>query len=183
MIPIIESLKKFQDFVHEKGFGGSLLQLPAPKTLLLSHEAAEKHLPESLFEKIVVEIEIVEVSRDLFESGYYNLSVSEAFKALDLYVKAKVGEDEASGTKLVQRVFSVGDPELVWTERKTLSEKDHHRGYSLLFQGGFTGIRNPTSHELDWITEPDEALDALIIAQHLLRKAKAALPSAKPADS
>ena len=102
--------------------------------------------------------------------------MSEAFKALDIFIKKKVGETEASGAKLVQRVFSVGDPELVWSDRKTLSEKDHHRGYHLLFQGGFTGIRNPTTHELDWITEPEDALDALMLAQHLLRKAKLAAP-------
>lgn len=173
---IIEGLKKFQSFINEIGLGGGLLALPAPKTLLLSYESAEKHLPESLFEKVITESEIVEVCRDLFEGGYYNISVSEAFKALDIYIKSKVGESELSGNKLVQRVFSVGDPELVWSERKTLSEKDQHRGYSLLFQGGFTGIRNPTSHEIDWISEPEEALDAIIFAQHLLRKAKVALP-------
>lgn len=179
MNSILENLKKVQGFINEIGLGAGLLALPKPKTLLLTDEAAESHLPESLFDQLVQEKEIVDVSRDLFEGGYYNLAVSEAFKALDLYIKAKVGEAELSGAKLVQRVFSVGDPELVWSERKTLSEKDFHRGYHLLFQGGFTGIRNPTSHELDWISEPNEALDALMIAQHLLRKAKAALPPAE----
>tara|TARA_B100000378_G_scaffold275330_1_gene271153 strand:- start:18 stop:557 length:540 start_codon:yes stop_codon:yes gene_type:complete len=176
MNALLENLKKVQGFINEIGMGASFLALPRPKTQLLSYEPAEKHLPEAIYDKIIEEIEIVEVSRDLFESGYYNLSVSEAFKALDIFIKKKVGETEASGAKLVQRVFSVGDPELVWSDRKTLSEKDHHRGYHLLFQGGFTGIRNPTTHELDWITEPEDALDALMLAQHLLRKAKLAAP-------
>lgn len=176
MMSIFERLNKFQSFINELGLGGGILALPAPKTLLLSHEPAENHLPESLFEKFILEPEIVNVCRDLFEGGYYSLSVSEAFKALDLYLKAKVGESELSGAKLVQRVFSVGDPELVWSDRHTLSEKNEHRGYSLLFQGGFTGIRNPTSHEIDWITEPQEALDALMLAQHLLRRAKSSTP-------
>lgn len=182
MNTILESLKKLQGFINEIGLGAGLLALPKPKTLLLTDEQAESHLPESLFDQIIQEKEIVDVSRDLFDGGYYNLSVSEAFKALDIYIKAKVGETEISGTKLVQRVFSVGEPELVWSERKSRSEKDFHRGYHLLFQGGFTGVRNPTSHELDWISEAEEALDVLILAQHLLRKVKAALPPTSPAN-
>lgn len=176
MISVIARLKKLQSIVDGMGFGGGLLALPAPKTLLLTHEQPDQHLPETIFSSIVTEPEIATVCRDLFEGGYYNISVSEAFKALDLFIKTKIGENELSGNKLVQRVYSVGDPELVWSDRKTLSEKDHHRGYSLLFQGGFTGIRNPTTHEHDWISEPEEALDAILIAQHLLRKAKLSMP-------
>ena len=175
----IESLRRFQFFINELGLGGSTLAIASPKTLLLTDQSAEDHIPEALFSKLITEREIINVSRDLFEGGYYNLSVSEAFKALDLFIKTKVGESELSGTKLVQRVFSTSNPELVWTECKTLSEKDQQRGYNLLYQGGFTGIRNPTSHELDWINEPEEALDALMLAQHLLRKAKSAHPPAE----
>lgn len=176
MSPLFERLKKIQSFIDGLGFGVGLLALPKPKTLLLSYEAEVSNLPEALFDQIITEQEIIDVSHDLFEGGYYNLAVSDSFKALDLFIKAKVGENDISGAKLVQRVFSVGEPELVWSDRKTLSEKDAHRGYHLLFQGGFTGIRNPTSHELDWISEPEEALDAILLAQHLLRKAKLAMP-------
>lgn len=176
MSPLFERLKKIQSFIDGLGLGVGLLALPKPKTLLLSYEAEVSNLPEALFDQIITEQEIIDVSHDLFEGGYYNLAVSESFKALDLFIKAKVGENDISGAKLVQRVFSVGEPELVWSDRKTLSEKDAHRGYHLLFQGGFTGIRNPTSHELDWISEPEEALDAILLAQHLLRKAKLAMP-------
>ena len=176
MSPLFERLKKIQSFIDGLGLGVGLLALPKPKTLLLSYEAEVSNLPEALFDQIITEQEIIDVSHDLFEGGYYNLAVSDSFKALDLFIKAKVGENDISGAKLVQRVFSVGEPELVWSDRKTLSEKDAHRGYHLLFQGGFTGIRNPTSHELDWISEPEEALDAILLAQHLLRKAKLAMP-------
>jgi hypothetical protein len=36
------------------------------------------------------------------------------------------------------------------------------------------GIRNPTTHEFDWVDEPESALELIIFAQHLLRKAKVA---------
>ncbi len=175
MNSIFERLRKLQSVIQDNGLGGSLLALPAPKILMLPDATAEENKEELIFDQIVVEEEIIDVCRDLFESGFYNLAVSEAFKALDLFIKDKVKEYELSGTQLIQKVFSVGNPLLVWSDRKTTSEKDQHRGYSLLFQGGFTALRNPTSHELDWISEPDDALDAILIAQHLLRKAKLAV--------
>lgn len=176
MKDVIQGLKGLQKMINDFGLGGAMLALPSPRTLLLSNEPVESHIPEALFDQIVTEPEIVEVSRDLFAGGYFNVAVSEAFKVLDIYVKAKVDEKEESGVKLMQGVFSVSNPKLVWSDRKTRSEQDAHRGYSLLYQGGFTGIRNPTSHEVDWISEPEEALDAIMIAQHLLRKAKVASP-------
>lgn len=79
-----------------------------------------------------------------------------------------------SGSTLMERVFSVGKPQLQWTSRTTASEKNQHSGYSRLFSGAMIGIRNPTTHEFDWITEPEEAIELIVFAQHLLRKAKAA---------
>jgi hypothetical protein len=36
------------------------------------------------------------------------------------------------------------------------------------------GIRNPVTHEIKWIDDADVALELLVFAQHLIRKAKAA---------
>jgi len=79
-----------------------------------------------------------------------------------------------SGTALMNQVFSPNDPKLVWSKRKTRSEKDQQEGYHRLFSGAMLGIRNPTGHEFSWIGEPEEALECLVFAQHLLRKAKSA---------
>lgn len=40
------------------------------------------------------------------------------------------------------------------------------------------GIRNPTTHEFGWVDDPEVALELIVFAQHLLRKAKAARPGA-----
>jgi Protein of unknown function (Hypoth_ymh) len=44
----------------------------------------------------------------------------------------------------------------------------------MLFMGAMTGIRNPVTHEFNWVEEEDIALELLLFAQHLLRKAKTA---------
>lgn len=173
-LKLIDSLRQLQRTIKEIGLGGGALALPAPKLLLLpsatSHEAKE----ELIFSEIVTESEIVEVSRDLFESGFFNQAVTEAFKALDLFIQDKVGRTDLSGTELMQLVFSTSKPILTWTKRKTLSEQNEQKGYQFIYSGSFIGIRSPCTHAKEWVSDHSEALDLILLAQHLLRKAKKA---------
>ena len=173
---IFGRLRALQDFVREMGMGASQLALPAPRLLLLPDASSEDALEEVLFSKMIMEVEIVNVARDLFESGFYNQAVCEAFKALDKYIQSKSENISSSGTKLMNDVFSPNDPKLVWSERRSTSEVDEQKGYHFLFSGAFTGIRNPATHEIDWISDHTAAFDAILLAQHLLRRAKAAEP-------
>lgn len=173
-VKLLDRLRDLQNFIREEGLGGAILALPAPRLLLLSAPSAEGSLEETLFSQLVVEEEIVAVSRDLFESAFYNQAVEEAFKALDKFVRKKSGLKRQSGTTLMNNSFSPSNPKLFWSSRTSISEEDEQKGYHMLFSGGFTGIRNPVSHESDWINDHTLALDAILFAQHLLRKAKTA---------
>ena len=124
--------------------------------------------------KTVTEPEIQEVSRDLFASGHYSLAVQEAYKAVEKFVQRKAREHGLSGTKLMQNVFSADSPRLFWTERKNPSEEDEQKGYMMLYAGAMLGIRNPITHEFNWVEDQDVALELLLFAQHLLRKARSA---------
>ncbi|GEM_PF-988437 len=152
----------------------STISLPAPKFLLLPSSQDESSKEEILFSHLVKEPEIESVSRDLFESGFYNLAVFEAFKALNKFIQEKSCRNDLSDRKLMQQVFSENDPTLFWSDRNSISEKDEQKGYMLIYEGSFAAIRNPCSHETDWIDDHQTALDAILIAQHLLRKAKTA---------
>ena len=44
----------------------------------------------------------------------------------------------------------------------------------MLYAGAMLGIRNPTTHEFNWVEDEDVALELLVFAQHLLRKARSA---------
>lgn len=171
---LINRLRELQQRIRDSGLGMSTLALPAPKLLLLSSSEDEESKEEILFSQLVTEPEISDVCRDLFESGFYNQAVSEAYKALNKFVQQKSGRDDLSDTKLMQQIFSENDPSLFWSERKTISEKDEQRGYMFMYSGSFTGIRNPCGHEIDWIDNHQTALDAILLAQHLLRKARLA---------
>lgn len=171
---LIDRIREFQQRVREAGLGMSTLALPAPKLLLLPSSQDESSKEEILFSHLVTESEINSVSRDLFESGFYNLAVFEAFKALNKFIQEKSCMHDLSDRKLMQQVFSENDPKLFWSSRSSISEKDEQKGYMLIYDGSFAGIRNPCGHETDWIDDHQTALDAILIAQHLLRKAKAA---------
>jgi uncharacterized protein (TIGR02391 family) len=115
----------------------------------------------------------------LFASGYYSLAVQEAYKALDKFIGDKVPTTSATGTQLMELVFSPKSPTLYWNDRTTQSEIDEQSGYHRLFSGAMLGIRNPVAHEFNWVDDADLALELIVFAQHLLRKAKLARVAAK----
>jgi len=172
---LLERIQEFRKFVYNSGLARATLALPAPAILALPSPSASDIELDLVFDRVVDEIEITSVSRDLFDSGHYNIAVHEAFKAVDRYIQAKVSEHHLSGTALMDQVFSPNEPRLVWTRRKTRSEKDQQMGYHRLFSGAMLGIRNPTGHEFAWIDGPEEALECIVFAQHLLKKAKLAV--------
>jgi uncharacterized protein (TIGR02391 family) len=133
----------------------------------------------NVFAITVTEPEIEVVSRDLFASGHYSLAVQEAYKAVDKFVAEKCGESVLSGTQLMDKVFSPNAPMLSWTLRTSQSEQDEQRGYHRLYSGAMLGIRNPVTHEFDWVEDQEVALELLVFAQHLLRKAKSAQPDSQ----
>jgi uncharacterized protein (TIGR02391 family) len=108
-----------------------LIGLPSPYEKTLEFDL--------LFDRVVEEAEIKEVARDLFDSGHFNVAVAEAFKAVDHFVQAQVGEKELSGATLMDSAFSPGSPRLAWTNRSTRTEKDHQKGYHRLFTGAMLG--------------------------------------------
>ncbi|MHA6641765.1 TIGR02391 family protein [Mesorhizobium sp. A623] len=142
--------------------------------LALSSPTAEASEPASVFTRLVTEPEIQGVSSDLFVSGHYNLSVAEAFKAVDKFISERVPHLTQNGTTLMDQVFAPGSPHLRWSKMETSSEIDEQKGYHRLYSGAMLGIRNPTTHEFGWVDEPELALELIVFAQHLLRKVKLA---------
>jgi uncharacterized protein (TIGR02391 family) len=170
--PVLDRLRRFQEYIFELGLAWAVLALPAPRMLALAAQSTEGS--STIFAETISEPEIEDASRDLFASGHYSLAVQEAYKAVEKFVQRKACECGMSGTKLMHYVFSADSPRLFWTERKNPSEKDEQAGYMMLFAGAMLGIRNPVTHEFNWVEDQDVALELLLFAQHLLRKARSA---------
>ncbi|HEX7760343.1 MAG TPA: TIGR02391 family protein [Caulobacteraceae bacterium] len=178
MTTLLERIRNLQEHILEVGLARSVLALPAPRMLALSAPNSEASGLSSAYGRTVTESEINDVSRDLFASGHYSLAVQEALKAVEKFVQEKVNNTGLSGTKLMEVVFSPDAPRLFWSNRKTASEVDEQRGYQRLYAGAMLGIRNPVTHEFNWIDDGEVALELVLFAQHLLRKAKAAITAA-----
>jgi uncharacterized protein (TIGR02391 family) len=172
--PLLEGLRKFQEYLFETGLARSVLALPAPRMLALPAPSGEGAEIPNIFSRIITEGEIEQVTRDLFVSGHYSLAVQEAYKAVDKYVADKAGPLALSGTQLMELAFSPNSPVLFWSNRVTQSEIDEQKGYHRLYAGAMLGIRNPVAHEFNWVEDPEIALELIVFAQHLLRKAKKA---------
>lgn len=171
---ILDGIRRLQEHLLEVGLARSVLALPAPRMLALPSPTGEASEPASVFSRLITEREIALVSSDLFASGHYNLSVSEAYKAVEKYVAARVPSIKQKGTTLMEQVFAPGGPHLQWSDMETQSQEDEQKGYLRLYGGAMLGIRNPTTHEFNWVDEPELALELIVFAQHLLRKAKCA---------
>lgn len=170
----IKKVKDLQGKIVELGLGARSIVSTTPPTVINTSEHQEDDDEVSLFNLMVVEEEILDVTKDLFSSGFYNLSVAEAFKALEKFVADKAGKHDVSGTKLMRMVFSKNSPQLSWSDRTTASQKDEQEGYEHMLAGSMLGIRNPTTHEFDWVDDATTALELVLLAQHLLRKVKLA---------
>jgi uncharacterized protein (TIGR02391 family) len=112
--------------------------------------------------------------RRLFDDGYWEQSVFEAFKFIEKEVKRLSGLRGKTGYALMMEAFNENNAKVKLNELTTESEVDEQRGYKSIFAGAAAGIRNPRGHEVDVGDTPDDALDYLALASLLLRRLDAA---------
>ena len=126
-----------------------------------------------LYNEVVTNKSLKKKTEKLFKDGHHARSVEEAYKLLDNLVKKRAGlaEDEITGAKLMQHVFSANNPLLKLNAGISTSEKDEQLGYMMIFSGCMTGIRNPRAHETEWEDTEQHALQLLIFANHLIERA------------
>lgn len=108
--------------------------------------------------------------RKLFDDGYWEQSVFEAFKFIEHEVKRISGVRRKTGHALMMDVFNESSPKVQLNGLATDSEIDEQMGFKFIFSGAASGIRNPRGHEVDIGDTPDEALDYLALASLLLRR-------------
>lgn len=116
---------------------------------------------------------IANSAKEAFFNGLFSEAVRSACIELNDIIKEeykKVSGNELDGSKLMQRVFSVSNPEFKLSEDiQTENGKNIQQGYMEMFVGVMIGVRNPKAHKNIKISAID-ALEKIIIVSHLLKK-------------
>ncbi len=122
------------------------------------------------FDKQITSAGLVQCTRALFADGHYSVAVEKAFVYLENLVKQKSGLSGKHGSSLMKTVFSAQNPLIRLNAWVTDSDRDEQLGYMEIFAGVMTGIRNPRAHSHNWVDKPEEALELLVLANHLAKK-------------
>lgn len=123
----------------------------------------------ALFDSVVEHQQVRLAARQLYEDGHYALAVQQACIALNSAVRSKSGSAK-DGADLMFAVFSDTNPILRLNRCATESQKNEQAGYQQIMAGVMRGVRNPRSHEVPYVDDPDTALRLLGLIDHLHRK-------------
>lgn len=126
--------------------------------------------PESFWDSLHPRVK--NVSKKLFEDNHFALSVFEAFKEVNNTVKAIVKQKtgkEYDGADLMNRAFSVANPIITLDDLSANTGRDIQVGYTQIFAGAMTGIRNPKAHDKINI-DPTRAIHFLYLSSLLMYK-------------
>jgi uncharacterized protein (TIGR02391 family) len=129
--------------------------------------------------------EILAASNDLFADGHYSDAIFNAFKAIEVRVRAMSGLTDI-GEGLMGQAFSETNPRINVAHEQGASGASEQRGFKFLFMGAMAGIRNPKGHELVKQTDVQRTLEYLAFASLLMRRlddAAAASAAVAPTSS
>lgn len=112
---------------------------------------------------------IQDAARPSFTVGRRAEAVFEAFKGIELRVRALVGGTR-SGMALMGEAFDRTPPYLAFNDLSDRADVDEQTGFALIFKGAMQGIRNPKAHAPFGELDERMALDYLAFASLLMRR-------------
>jgi uncharacterized protein (TIGR02391 family) len=125
--------------------------------------------PNKLYDLLKFHPKIVEASRSQFRSGHYADAIFNAFRRIEILVKAKSGLRKR-GTTLMHDVFNEKNPLIKLNAMKEEYEIDEQTGFRFIYAGAMEGIRNPKAHAEVKQKDPYRTLEYLALASLLAKR-------------
>ena len=130
-------------------------------------EDFSSYLHSRLFPKASIHTEITNKVFSLFMSGDYETAIFKAYKLIEIAARDGCGSGYESlyGVDLMRKAFHPDTGPLTIQSEPT-SEKE---AINNLFSGAIGRFKNPSSHRHVAISDPQETIELLQFASHLLR--------------
>ena len=133
---------------------------------LSERQAVRRYRQASMLPKALLHDSIAEKCWMNFVRGEYDTAVFQAFKEVEIAVREAGGySDSDYGVPMMRKAFAVDDGPL--TDGST--ERSERQALSDLYAGAIGSYKNPHSHRTVTIDEPAEAIEMIMLANHLLR--------------
>lgn len=133
---------------------------------LLAGQTWDGYRRASILREFTLVPALVQKVLPTFRRGDYEAAVFQAFKEVEVQVRRAAGlPNELLGVDLMRKAFhpdggALTDAGAVGGERQAVSD---------LFAGAIGTFKNPTSHREVDLNDPQEAAEAILLANHLLR--------------
>ena len=125
--------------------------------------------PNKLYDLLKFHPKIVEASRSQFRSGHYADAIFNAFRCIEILVRAKSGLKKR-GTTLMHDVFNEKKPLIKLNAMQEEYEIDEQGGFRFIYAGAMEGIRNPKAHAEVKQKDPYRTLEYIALASLLAKR-------------